>query len=66
MYYSDDPVRDYDRYCAEQERAIARLPICVDCDEPIQDDHYYEINDEVICPDCMESNYRKEVDDFER
>lgn len=60
MYYSDDPVRDYDRYCAEQERAIARLPICVDCDEPIQDEDAYYINGEWICLDCMDS-YRREV-----
>lgn len=55
----------WEAHDAEQARQEAKLPVCVDCGDPVQDDHYYEINDEVICPDCMESNYRKEVDDLE-
>lgn len=48
----------------EQERRLARLPVCADCGEPVQDDHFYLINDEVICPNCLEAGYRKEVDDY--
>ena len=63
-YYSEDPIRDAERYMADQERRLQQCPICSDCDEPIQDDHYYLINDEVICKNCLESNYRKETEDF--
>lgn len=65
MYYkTDDPARDFLMHDAEQAAAEERLPVCADCGETVQDDHYYEINDEVICPDCLESGYRKWVDDY--
>ena len=25
------------------------------------DDYYYDINDEVICADCMDGHFRREV-----
>lgn len=48
----------------KQEAWPARRPVCADCDQPIQDDHYFDINGEAICPDCMEGNYRKEIGDY--
>jgi len=59
---TDDPNADFDRWDAEQERQLAELPVCDCCDNPIQDDHYYQINGDNICPDCLENYYRKEVD----
>jgi formylmethanofuran dehydrogenase subunit E len=58
---------NYDRWeahDAERQRELERLPRCSECDEPIQSEHCYEINDELICPDCMEKNHRKWVDDY--
>ena len=63
MPYTDDPVWDAMRHDAEQEERLAQRPICADCGEPIQDDCYYEINDEAICPSCIEC-YKKWTDDF--
>lgn len=62
--YSDDPVRDYNRYDAEREDELEKLPVCDYCGERIQDDYYYEIGDEIICPDCLEHNFRKNTEDF--
>lgn len=64
FYRTDDPVADFMRYDAEQERALEKLPKCADCGNPIQNDHFYLINDEPICPDCLDSGYRKSTDDF--
>lgn len=64
FYYSSDPVRDAERYAADQDRRIAQLPVCSYCGEPVQDMHYYQINDEVICPQCLEDNYRKNTEDY--
>lgn len=61
---SDDPIKDFERYDTEQARQLEKLPRCADCDEPIQDEHFYLINDECICPDCLESNYRKDTEAF--
>lgn len=44
MFYSDDPIADYDRYDAEQNKRLAKLPVCADCDYPIQDEFAYYIN----------------------
>ncbi len=52
----------WETYDDNQNRLLKELPICADCGEYVQDDHYYLINDEVICPECIESNYRQEVE----
>lgn len=65
MRYSDDPAADWDAYCREQDKALEKLPVCADCGEHVQADHYYLINDEVICPECLECYYRKEIEDFD-
>lgn len=62
MFYSDDPVADFDRHDREQAKRLAELPVCDYCNEPIQDDHYYLINGDNVCPECLEIEFRKEVD----
>jgi formylmethanofuran dehydrogenase subunit E len=64
MFYTDDPVADFLSYDAECEREMDNLPRCSECDEPIQDDFCYEFNGELICPDCLEANHRKLVEDY--
>lgn len=56
--YTDDPIRDAERYEAEQEAAIELLPVCCECGERITDDFCFQINDEILCETCMEQ-YRK-------
>ena len=48
----------------EQAQALERLPYCEICGKPIQDDHLYLINDEFVCPACLERDFRKDVDDY--
>ena len=55
-FYDDD---DYARAEAEKE-----LPVCSECGESIQDDYYFFINDEILCEECLITNYRKSVDDY--
>ena len=62
MTYTDNPIADFNRWDAEQQTQLDRLPHCAYCGEPIQDEFCYYINDETICPDCMEC-YRRSVDD---
>ena len=44
----------------EQCRMLERLPVCADCEEPIQTETAYYIHGEWICESCIES-YRKEI-----
>lgn len=64
MFYTDDPVKDHDRYQDEQDKQLQKLPKCSMCCEHIQDDYLYEINDELICEECLNDNFRKNVEDY--
>lgn len=59
-----DPLDDYNAYSTHQQSELDKLPRCSYCDEPIQDDFCYEINDELICLECLEQHHRKWVDDY--
>ena len=61
---TDDPVADFMHHDAEQARELEKLPVCADCGEPITDDHFYEINGEYICPNCLDAGYRKNTEDY--
>ena len=61
MFYSDDPVRDFLRHDREQQRKLDGRPKCAVCDEPIQDDLYIEKDDEPICSECCEQEYRIKI-----
>ena len=60
MCWTDDPIADFERHDAEQNRRLEQLPVCADCDNAIQDETAYYINGEWICKDCM-SSYEREV-----
>lgn len=61
-------IPDYNDYCdqhdREQQAALERLPICSECDEPIQDEVCFEINGEYVCPECLDNNHKHWVEDF--
>lgn len=64
MMLSNDPIRDAMRHDAECERWLSNRPRCCECGEPIVDDVYYDFHDRYICPQCLEENHRKWVDDY--
>ncbi len=64
FYYSDDPVADFLRHDADEAKELSRLPVCVECDEPIQDEYCFEINGELVCIRCLRDNHRKFTDDY--
>ena len=62
MYRTDDPLADFARYDRRQQSRLNRLPKCDYCGEPIEDDYLYEINDVVICEECLCEHHRKDVE----
>ena len=62
MLYSDDPLLDFDRHDRQQAKRLQQLPECDYCHKPIQDEHYFEINGDVMCERCLVDNFRKDVD----
>lgn len=53
-YYTDNPVADAERYYADQEREMQKLPKCSECGEPITDDFCWDIDGEIYCQDCAD------------
>ena len=52
---------EYDR---KQQKKYKMLPICDNCQQHIIDDYFYLINGEKICSECLENEFRKDVEDF--
>lgn len=53
-----DPSREWDRYCEEEERWLARRQRCSKCEEPIADDFCYCIDGEYLCEECSDELYK--------
>lgn len=54
--WTDDPVKDAERYMEYLEEEAEQLPVCDYCGERIEEDHYYEFQGDIICPDCMDKH----------
>ena len=64
MCYIPDYYDKWSEYSRQQEEALEKLPECCECGEPIQTEECYEINGELICPECLEENHRKRTEDL--
>lgn len=64
MSWTDNPVRDADRYFAEQEEKLERLPVCFYCGEHIQQEDavYLEDLGRWVCDGCLD-DMRTLIDD---
>ena len=55
MFYTNDPLESYAEETAELEDSIEMmLPLCSECEKPIEDEFCFVINGEAICEECME------------
>lgn len=57
MYITDNPVIDAMNYDAELEEKVNQLPVCDICQEHIQDDGYYDVDDIYYHKDCFHKKY---------
>lgn len=63
-YRTDDPIADFDRYDAEQERQLKKFPQCDCCGKHITDDYFYNIDGTYICETCLTDDYRVKTEDY--
>lgn len=57
----------YSQFKSRERRLEAWLrkrPVCCYCGEHIQDEHFYLINDDAVCEDCLVSEFRKDTEDY--
>lgn len=60
----EDNYSMWERHEQELEAALERLPVCEECENPIQDDYTWNIGGELLCPDCAAKRYRRNTEDF--
>ena len=46
------------RHDAEQEAELEKRPVCSCCCHPIQDEFCYQVDEEILCAECMDYAYR--------
>lgn len=63
-FRTGDPLDDFNRLDREQAEYLESLPVCERCGEPIQDEYLYLINDEFVCQECLDRDFKKETDDY--
>lgn len=70
MSITDDPIADFNRWDAEQQAALNRLPRCARCKNPIQDDTLYDFDGELVCHECimeyLSDKYEQQTDEYIR
>lgn len=54
MMWTDDPVKDAERYAQEQEEELKNRPVCCECGEHIEEDFYYQVAGEIYCDSCID------------
>ena len=54
IFLSNDPIADFERYDAEQQKLLEKLPVCYCCDEPIQQEQAVRIDGFWYCDGCLD------------
>ncbi len=63
MPWTDDPIADFARHDAMQQKRLEQFPECSDCGVAIQD-KYFEFDCYFYCSDCVDKYHKKDVEDF--
>ena len=65
---SGDPLRDFDRWDAERQEKMDRLPTCENCRHPIQDEDLYDFDGDLVCEECLldyvREKYKKKTEEY--
>lgn len=54
MFFTDDPVADFERHDAEQQKLLEKLPVCYCCGEPIQQEKAVKVEGHWYCDGCLD------------
>lgn len=61
---TNDPARDWDRYCDMEDEYRESRPVCDHCGEHILDDFYFVLpfgdnGQTILCGDCLDNDYKE-------
>lgn len=54
MFFTDDPVADFERHDAEQQKLLEKLPVCHRCGDPIQQERAVKLEGHWYCDACLD------------
>lgn len=60
----DRVLYDLYRHERDQQKELDRLPKCDYCGQPIQENHFYIIEDEKFCKHCMKEQFQVRTSDY--
>lgn len=52
------------QHLADEDRAEEKYPHCDICGKTIYDEHFYEIEGDYYCEDCLNDEFRRNTDDY--
>ena len=58
-------IDNYDLFEAHERRRTMHRQICSCCKREIMDEYAFRIDDELVCSDCLDSEYKIYIDDEE-
>ena len=61
--FSDDPLRDYNRWEHEQYLWEMSRPVCCDCGEHITGEYMWNFHGQYYCEDCVRE-HREQVEEY--
>ena len=64
VVFTDNPLKDFERYDEEKEMALNKYPQCYFCGNHIFEGRYYVIDEEIACEDCLDQFWGKDVEDY--
>lgn len=57
-------VDNYDLWEAherDKDRRLSNRPVCAYCEQHIQEEFFYEIDCEMVCEECLNLHFKREV-----
>ena len=60
----EDNYNLFRRKDAQEQRWLAKRPVCCYCGHPIQDENLYDIEGNLYHEECLNDSFRKHTEDY--
>ena len=62
--YIPDAYDAWEAHERAQNEWLGRCPVCVRCEEPIQEEELFDFDGELYCVSCAEEEFKKRTEDY--
>lgn len=64
MGFTDDPIKDFERYERRKQQWLDSLPVCEHCNEPIQDENLMDFEGTLYHLECAEREFKRKTENY--